>query len=91
MNEANNDGETRWLKFGDIQLFARRDQGGRPTKADAINEDESQIVRSPICCSEPGTEFCANQCLAAGASITASGRSGPRLAILRRNQFTPRN
>jgi hypothetical protein len=43
MDQATNAGKTKWLKFGDIQLFARRDESGKPTRADAINEDESQI------------------------------------------------
>lgn len=43
MNELLNSGEVKWHKLGDIQLFARRDGDGRPTRADAIDEDEGQI------------------------------------------------
>jgi hypothetical protein len=43
MNETTNNGEAKWHKFGQVQLYARRDGDGRPIRADAIDEDEGQI------------------------------------------------
>jgi hypothetical protein len=43
MDESTNNGEARWHRFGPVQLYARRDAGGRPVKADAIDEDEGRI------------------------------------------------
>jgi hypothetical protein len=38
-----NNGDAKWHKVGKVQVFARRDGRGRPTKADAIDEDDDQI------------------------------------------------
>lgn len=43
MNVSVKSGETRWYKFGDVQVYARRDDAGRVPKADAIDEDLDQI------------------------------------------------
>jgi predicted DNA-binding protein with PD1-like motif len=36
MDEATNNGGTKRLKLGDLELLAQRDKRGRPTEADAI-------------------------------------------------------
>ena len=36
-------GESKWHKVGAVQVYARRDGDGKPTKADAIDEDEAEI------------------------------------------------
>jgi hypothetical protein len=38
-----NNGDAKWHKVGAVQVFARRDGRGRPTKADAIDEDDDAI------------------------------------------------
>src|ERR1700748_1717651 len=38
-----NNGDNKWHKVGRVQVFARRDDRGRPVKADAIDEDDDQI------------------------------------------------
>jgi hypothetical protein len=43
MNEETNNGEVRWHKFGQVQVYARRDDEGQLTRADAIDEDEGRI------------------------------------------------
>lgn len=42
---AEDKGETKWHKIGAVQVYARRDDCGRPIKADAIDEDEAEIRR----------------------------------------------
>jgi|GEM_PF-3191308 len=43
MNEPRTGGESKWHAFGKVQLYARRDAAGRPTKVDAISEDPEQV------------------------------------------------
>jgi hypothetical protein len=43
MAETDSKGETKWHKIGGVQVYARRDDEGKPTKADAIDEDEAEI------------------------------------------------
>lgn len=38
-----NSGDARWHKVDGVQVFARRDDRGRPTKVDAIDEDDVAI------------------------------------------------
>ncbi len=45
MAEADPKGETKWHKVGGVQVYARRDEQGRPTRVDAIDEDEAEIRR----------------------------------------------
>ena len=89
MNEATNDGEAKWLKFGDIQLFARETRAESQQGPTRSTRMKTRFVRSPISCRKLAMESFANECPAPGESIIAFGRSGPRLAILPRSRFTP--
>ncbi len=40
---ALNSGDAKWHKVGGVQVFARRDDRGRPTKADAIDQNDDAI------------------------------------------------
>ncbi len=42
-NRGLNNGDAKWHKVGHVQVFARRDDRGHPTRADAIDEDDEQI------------------------------------------------
>ena len=43
MNEATNNGKTKWLTLGQVHVYARRDGDGKPTRVDAIDENENEI------------------------------------------------
>jgi hypothetical protein len=43
MAELTDQAECKWIVFGNVQLFARRNEEGQPVRADAINENESAI------------------------------------------------
>jgi len=45
MIQGDRKGETKWHKVGSVQVYARRDESGKATKADAIDEDEAEIRR----------------------------------------------
>ncbi len=38
-----NSGDAKWHKVDGVQVFARRDGRGQPTKVDAIDEDDEAI------------------------------------------------
>lgn len=42
MIQAMNNGETRWHKYGQVQVYARHSEG-KPMSADAMDEDEKAI------------------------------------------------
>ena len=42
---AEDEGESKWHRVGRVQVYARRDDQGRPTKTDAIDEDREAIGR----------------------------------------------
>lgn len=40
-----NGGDAKWHKVEGVQVYARRDDRGRPTKVDTIDEDKAKIER----------------------------------------------
>ena len=40
-----NNGDAKWHKVEGVQVFARRDDQGRPSKADSIDDDKAKIDR----------------------------------------------
>ena len=83
---ALNSGDAKWHKVGGVQVFARRDDRGRPTKADAIDQNDDairkiadQLQRRRLRCASRASSSC-RSCFsppsgALGGSWRAAGKS----------------